>query len=80
MFVQQKLNPAPPDPVLDRRLISGAALFGMGWGLVGLCPGPAIASLGFGGWEGAVFFATMLIGMGAAPRAGRLLDRPGLAA
>ena len=34
-----------PDPALDRRLIAGSILFGVGWGLIGLCPGPAIASL-----------------------------------
>jgi uncharacterized protein len=36
---------------IDFRLISGSALFGIGWGLAGYCPGPAIASLGFGNLE-----------------------------
>jgi len=40
--------PSPVEPVLDRRLIGGSALFGFGWALVGLCPGPAMASLAFG--------------------------------
>ncbi len=55
----------PPKPPvrLDRSLIGGSVLFGMGWGLVGLCPGPAMASLTFGGVEGLVFFAAMLAGM-----------------
>jgi hypothetical protein len=35
---------------LDRRTIAGAALFGVGWGLSGVCPGPAIAGLGTGNW------------------------------
>jgi uncharacterized membrane protein YedE/YeeE len=35
---------------LDRRTVAGAALFGMGWGLSGVCPGPAIAGLGTGNW------------------------------
>ena len=39
---------AVPAPRLDRRLIGGAALFGIGWGLTGVCPGPAIAGLGAG--------------------------------
>ncbi|MEO0911831.1 MAG: DUF6691 family protein, partial [Pseudomonadota bacterium] len=35
-----------------------------GWALVGLCPGPALASLSYGGWDGALFLAAMLTGMG----------------
>jgi len=50
---------------LDARLIIGAALFGIGWGLVGLCPGPAIVALPLAGLQGVVFFAAMLAGMGA---------------
>ena len=67
--------PQPPDPVIDRRLVAGSALFGMGWALAGLCPGPAMASLSFGGAGGLVFLAAMLVGMGAAPGIGRHLDR-----
>ncbi|MGJ8545090.1 MAG: DUF6691 family protein [Sulfitobacter sp.] len=68
--------PARPDPAPDRRLITGALLFGAGWGLVGLCPGPALASLGYGGWGGWAFLAAMLIGMRAAPPlAARLQNR-----
>ena len=37
-----------PAPVLDRRLIGGAALFGIGWGLVGICPGPALSLISSG--------------------------------
>jgi uncharacterized membrane protein YedE/YeeE len=48
---------------LDPRLIGGAALFGIGWGLVGLCPGPAIAVLTFGPPQVAVFVAAMIEGM-----------------
>ena len=50
---------------LDRPLLQGAALFGAGWGLVGYCPGPALASLAFGTWQGWVFAAAMLVGMAA---------------
>jgi uncharacterized membrane protein YedE/YeeE len=53
---------APTNPAIDRRLLAGAALFGVGWGLVGFCPGPAIASLAFGRWESLVFVLAMLAG------------------
>jgi uncharacterized protein len=48
---------------LDPRLIGGAALFGIGWGLVGLCPGPALVGLTFGPWPVFVFVAAMVVGM-----------------
>jgi uncharacterized membrane protein YedE/YeeE len=48
---------------LDQRLIGGAALFGIVWGLVGLCPGPALVALIFGPWQVAVFVAAMIAGM-----------------
>ena len=60
---------------VDHRLVIGSVLFGVGWGLAGLCPGPAVASLSYGGAGGLVFLAAMLIGMGAAPAAARRLDR-----
>lgn len=63
--------PAPPSGGIDRRLLGGAALFGAGWGLVGFCPGPALAALTLGGWPVALFVAAMLAGMalhGAATR------------
>lgn len=53
----------PENRVLDRRLLFGAALFGMGWGLVGFCPGPAIAWLVMGAWQPWLFVAAMLGGM-----------------
>lgn len=58
---------------LNPRLIVGAVLFGVGWGLVGFCPGPAIAALGFGLTKAVIFFTAMLAGMAlyeavAAPR------------
>ncbi len=55
--------PAMPEQVLDAPLIGGSALFGAGWAIVGLCPGPAIAILGYGGRHGLVFFAAMALGM-----------------
>lgn len=48
---------------LDPRLLAGAGLFGIGWGLAGICPGPALAILPLGIWQGFVFFAAMLAGM-----------------
>lgn len=52
---------------LDPRLIAGAALFGVGWGLGGICPGPALASAGPGGFGLVLFIVTMLIGMRLVP-------------
>lgn len=48
---------------LDRRLILGSALFGVGWGLGGLCPGPGIVIAGAGMASGIVFVAAMIAGM-----------------
>lgn len=48
---------------IDARLLGGAALFGIGWGLAGYCPGPALASLGFGGRGVLTFVLAMLAGM-----------------
>ncbi len=53
----------PDNQVIDRRLIVGAAIFGVGWGLVGLCPGPALANLFRGSPELAIFVAAMLSGV-----------------
>jgi uncharacterized membrane protein YedE/YeeE len=55
--------PSPPSTKLDRPLIMGAVMFGMGWALSGLCPGPALASVSFGGLSGIAFMVAMLIGM-----------------
>ena len=66
--------PERPEQRLDRRLVLGAILFGVGWGLVGLCPGPALASLSYGGPSGIVFFVAMVAGMLLAPRAVAALD------
>lgn len=48
---------------LDAPLLGGAALFGVGWGLVGLCPGPALANLARGSTEILVFVGAMLVGV-----------------
>jgi hypothetical protein len=56
----------PTAAAIDARLISGSALFGIGWGLVGYCPGPAIAALSSGSTSTALFVAAMLAGMALA--------------
>jgi uncharacterized membrane protein YedE/YeeE len=48
---------------LDTRLIGGSLVFGVGWGLAGICPGPAVAILLTGRWQGIVFMLAMLTGM-----------------
>ena len=53
----------PENRSTDRRLLLGSALFGVGWGLVGFCPGPAIAALSSGLWQPWLFVAAMLAGM-----------------
>ena len=57
-------RPAPASGSIDARLLGGAALFGVGWGLGGFCPGPAIASLSTGSFQVALFVCAMLAGMG----------------
>ena len=51
---------------IDERLIGGAVVFGLGWGLTGFCPGPAIASLVFGYWPSVLFVVAMAAGMAIA--------------
>lgn len=49
---------------VDRRLLGGSLLFGLGWGIAGFCPGPAIVALGMGELKAAAFVGAMLLGMG----------------
>lgn len=55
--------PAVPTPALDARLIGGAALFGIGWGMVGICPGPALSLLGSGQSMIWLFVVAMVVGI-----------------
>lgn len=48
---------------LDARLIGGSLLFGIGWGIAGICPGPAVAIVLTGHWQALLFVAAMLAGM-----------------
>ncbi len=53
----------PENRTLDRQLLIGGAIFGLGWGLVGYCPGPALAGLALGAWQTWLFAGAMLAGM-----------------
>lgn len=53
----------PQKRELDRRLIGGSLLFGIGWGIAGICPGPAVALLLTGYWQILLFVLAMLAGM-----------------
>ena len=53
----------PKTHPIDARLIVGSAIFGIGWGMAGLCPGPAIATLALGLLPTAVFVIAMVVGM-----------------
>jgi uncharacterized protein len=56
----------PSATAIDARVVLGPAIFGVGWGLAGFCPGPGFAALTTGGHAAALFVAAMLFGMGAA--------------
>ena len=58
----------PERRAVDLRLVAGAAIFGVGWGLAGLCPGPALADLATGDPGLLVFVAAMLVGMALVPQ------------
>jgi uncharacterized membrane protein YedE/YeeE len=61
LFEPQFMLPTRQD--IDSRLVAGSAIFGIGWGLGGYCPGPAISGLGFGALETVVFVTAMAAGM-----------------
>jgi len=54
----------PSARLLDRRLVLGSLTFGVGWGIAGFCPGPALVGLGAFEPKAAIFVAAMLVGMG----------------
>jgi len=54
----------PTSRDIDRRLVGGSLLFGIGWGIAGFCPGPGLVALGMGEMKALVFVAAMLAGMG----------------
>ena len=53
----------PGTTAIDRKLIVGAALFGIGWGLTGICPGPGLVILGLGIWPIGLFLGAMMLGL-----------------
>jgi uncharacterized membrane protein YedE/YeeE len=53
----------PASRAIDRPLVVGSLVFGVGWGLAGFCPGPALVSLAAGHWQALVFTLAMLAGM-----------------
>jgi uncharacterized membrane protein YedE/YeeE len=61
----------PGSNAIDGRLLAGAAIFGIGWGTYGYCPGPAISALGYMETNTAIFVVSMLVGMVLASRMGR---------
>lgn len=54
----------PTKSDLDKRLLTGAAIFGLGWGWAGICPGPGIVAMMSGNLNIITFIASMLLGMG----------------
>lgn len=68
-FIQKRRQPVFGDgfhvthkTAIDKPLLSGAAIFGIGWGMSGYCPGPAVTSLGFGSLEGLIMVAGIYAG------------------
>ncbi|WP_342609782.1 YeeE/YedE family protein [Vibrio tritonius] len=64
----------PNNQQIDRRLILGAAIFGLGWGLAGICPGPALASLTMGNGDVWIFVIAMVVGLTLSHRVLLVLD------
>jgi len=71
LFAENFALPTRKD--IDLKLVGGSALFGIGWGLAGLCPGPGIAALAIEPASAAIFVAAMVVGMMAA----RAIERKG---
>jgi uncharacterized membrane protein YedE/YeeE len=65
-----------PHAPITGSLIVGATIFGVGWGMSGYCPGPAVVSLGLGSREGSLFLGAMLGGMGIFQAFSRRRQRP----
>jgi uncharacterized membrane protein YedE/YeeE len=66
----------PTAGTIDRRLVLGGLTFGIGWGLAGFCPGPALVSFAAGEEKAAIFVAAMLIGMLLYTGAERFIHEP----
>lgn len=68
----------PKSSKIDYRLITGSLIFGVGWGLAGYCPGPALTSVLLGGYQPLIFAISMLIGMGVFEVVNQLSSKKGL--
>ncbi len=53
----------PTNKMIDAKLVGGSAVFGVGWGISGFCPGGAIPALGFAPWPTALFLVSMILGI-----------------
>lgn len=69
----------PKSRVIDTRLVAGSAVFGIGWGIAGFCPGGAIPALGLGNTESWVFVIAMVVGILAARIGERSIMKPAMA-
>ena len=69
----------PSQRRVDRELIGGAALFGIGWGIAGFCPGGAIPALGLGHPQTPIFLAAMIAGIIVARAIRTVLRKPAIA-
>ncbi len=58
-------------PICRNNLIAGSIVFGIGWGAIGLCPGPAILNLSYGTWEVILFLSFLIIGLALNKTIGR---------
>ncbi|MCW5658971.1 MAG: hypothetical protein KIT60_14810 [Burkholderiaceae bacterium] len=67
----------PASSAIDGRLVGGSAVFGMGWGITGFCPGPAVVGTGAGELKAVVFVAAMVLGMALFELIERLKASPG---
>ncbi|WP_063659515.1 YeeE/YedE family protein [Aliivibrio fischeri] len=70
LFIKQKTKPINAEEFclstnkrIDNKLISGAAIFGLGWGLAGICPGPVVSSIALGNTDVFVFLFAMICGL-----------------
>lgn len=54
---------APTSTHIDKRLLIGSSLFGIGWGIAGVCPAPGVVLASTGAWQGLLFVGSMLVGM-----------------
>ena len=77
-FILKKKKPVlsarfslPTKTTLDGRLVGGAAIFGIGWGVYGYCPGPALSALVYLDNKTVIFVVAMLVGMALANKAGK---------